>query len=539
MNELYDQLLFYVNSIWQRRWYALTVAWLLCAVGWGIVVAKPNTYTSRSQILIDTATVLRPLLEGLTVESDLKSELEVMKQTLTSSSNLAKVARMTDLDISAATPTDMERLLDSIKARTKIQTEGRYFLSISFVDTDPVRARDVVQAFTKVFIETNLGASRQEMESARQFVDRQIQAYEVELEKAEQRLAQFKKEKLGVLPDQVNYGFRIETLRNDLTVAEAELQRTLLRRDKLRRDLEAGPISNTTIQIFELEHSLEEMLTRFTERHPDVVAMRRKLDALGNTTQVGTQAAPLTADDATEAQNLPGSFGISMTDYEQAKSDLLEEEANVAIFRDRVSQLRARLSNLERSAAQIPIVEAQLAKLNRDYDVMRLKHAELLSRREKAKISRQQEVGGEGIQFQVVEPPRIPAIPDGPSRIILLTAVLVVGIGAGVAFSIVLAFVNENFSNPVQLRQAFPFPVFGTVTPIASVRQHTWQAAKSSVFAVYFVLLFAAYGGLFLVETQVGWASLPSVEFLKDLYMRVSSGTEVSGLVAIWRLDQI
>src|SRR5262249_38268675 len=156
------------------------------------VISKPSTYTASTRIFLDTATLLKPLLEGLAIEPDVNTELEVMKQTLTTRSNLEKVARITDLDITAATPVEMERLLDGLRNRTIVQTDGRFLLSISYRDTDPVRARDVVQALTRVFIDTNLGTTREEIADAEIFLDRQIAQYEKALETAEQQLVKFK-----------------------------------------------------------------------------------------------------------------------------------------------------------------------------------------------------------------------------------------------------------------------------------------------------------------------------------------------------------
>jgi uncharacterized protein involved in exopolysaccharide biosynthesis len=174
VNELYTQFLELANAVWRRRWMALLVAWIICIAGWAFVVSKPNFYTSTARLYVDTESILSPLLKGLAVEENVRPEIEVLKRSLTSRSNLEKVARLTDLDITATTPAQMQFLLNSIKSRTSLESQGLSVVSISYTDLDPVRARDVTAALTDIFIEMNLGEDREEFEDAQLFLDRQI-----------------------------------------------------------------------------------------------------------------------------------------------------------------------------------------------------------------------------------------------------------------------------------------------------------------------------------------------------------------------------
>jgi polysaccharide chain length determinant protein (PEP-CTERM system associated) len=516
LNEFYQQLIFLANAVWTRRWRALVVAWVVCALGWAFVISKPNTYTSSTRIYLDTASVLRPLLKGLAIERDVETELRMMKQTLTTRANLEKVARITDLDITATTSAQMQRLLDTLKANTTIETEGPFLLSISYRDIDATRARDVVQALSQVFIETNLGVSREEIESAELFLDRQIAQYDRALQDAEERLAKFKEDELSKLPDKGNYQFRLEDLRTELDETEAQLQRARTRQSQLRQQLDQGPASDSNTQIFEANQQLNDLLTKYTEQHPDVVALRRKIAALQE-----AEAAHTPFGSANPAANGAGS--LSLADYERIKLELNEAEAEAAVHADRAQRIRTRLNRLETLAARIPEAEAQLTRLNRDYDVLKSKHADLLARREQARISRDREVGTDRIQYEVVDPPRIPVVPDGPARSILISAVLVIAIAAGVAFAMVISYVNTAFSRAADMQQALGVAVLGTVSLVQSVRRQSWHVAKLAGFFSCTLLLVATYGLIILTERHVGWANVISDRLVHDLYSRALS----------------
>ena len=139
MHELYAQFLHLLNAVWHRRWAALGAAWLVAVLGWALVVALPNTYTSSARIFIDATSIMKPVLEGLAIDWDINLDPEVMKQTLTTRANLERVARLSDLDLTATTPAEMERLLNSLRSRTSFVNEGEYLLRLSFTDPDPAR----------------------------------------------------------------------------------------------------------------------------------------------------------------------------------------------------------------------------------------------------------------------------------------------------------------------------------------------------------------------------------------------------------------
>jgi polysaccharide chain length determinant protein (PEP-CTERM system associated) len=477
VHELYAQALHLLNAVWHRRWAALGATWLVALLGWALVVSQPNSYTSSARIFVDATSIMKPLLEGLAIDWDINLDPEVMKQTLTTRTNLERVARMTDLDLVASTPAQMEGLLDDIRSRTTVKNEATHLLRISYTDGDAARAQEVAQALTEVFLDSNLGASREKMEAAQEFLDRQIAAYERQLGEAENRLASFKQERLSALPSQQSYQFEIEQLRDELAESEAALARAQAQQARLRRELSVGPTSDVALELFETEQALEDLLTRYTERHPDVIALRRKLATLGG------ESDGAGVGEVNGTTNRRASRRAPLIDYDQIKFQLSHADADAAVYASRADSLRKRLERLEERAAQIPIAEIELAKLTRDHDVLKIKHGELLARREQARLAHEREVGTDQVEYQIVEPPRVPVVPDGPPRGVLISLVLFVAIGSGAALAFVLVHVNECFSDPTQLRRAFSLPVLGTVSAVQSRGQRTWRVAEMSSFA--------------------------------------------------------
>ena len=106
-----------IRSIWRRRWYAALVAWLFCLVGWGYVASMPNVFEAKARIYVDTDSMLRPLMRGIAMDSNLVSQIDLMQRTLLSRPNLQKVVHLADLDLVTRSPADSAEIIDDLRRR--------------------------------------------------------------------------------------------------------------------------------------------------------------------------------------------------------------------------------------------------------------------------------------------------------------------------------------------------------------------------------------------------------------------------------------
>ena len=95
----------------------------------------------------------------------------------------------------------MEQLLDDLSSDIGISsTREQDLYTIAYSNSDRELAKRVVQSLLTIFVESTLGESREETDSAQEFVGQQIKAYEAKLEAAELRLAEFKRTHIGMMP---------------------------------------------------------------------------------------------------------------------------------------------------------------------------------------------------------------------------------------------------------------------------------------------------------------------------------------------------
>ena len=86
--------------------------------------------------------------------------------------------------------------------------------------------------------------------------------------------------------------------------------------------------------------------------------------------------------------------------------------------------------------------------------------------------------------------------------------VLVVAIGAALAFGLALASVDDTFAGVHRLKQAFGLPILGGISMVYSTGEKSLRVLGLWGFGAVCLTLFAVYGGLLAIELSVG---LPNV----------------------------
>ena len=101
MAELTALLLTFFKAIGKYRWYAVAIAWVVALVGWGVVYRLPNDFQASARVYVDTQSILKPLMSGMTTTPNVEQQVMFMRRTLISRPNVERVLRMVDLDIKA------------------------------------------------------------------------------------------------------------------------------------------------------------------------------------------------------------------------------------------------------------------------------------------------------------------------------------------------------------------------------------------------------------------------------------------------------
>lgn len=491
MNDVLLMVYSYARALWRRRWLAIAVAWGVCALGWLAVLTLPDRYEATARVYVDARTALRPVLEGIAIEEDYDSQLALVREALLSRPQLEAVARATNLDAEVTDEAGMEALIRTLQQQISVvstvsqmpggQQATDTIYSISYQNTDRQMSLDVVRTLLDNFVEGTLSGNRTGANEAQSFLVRQIADLEKRLAEAEARLAEFKKRNVGMLPgeEQGDYFSRLAAEMTLLQQAETNLAVAASRREELRRQLAAarqfvpgtagsggatasGAVPDVSIRVQEAEARLEELLLRFTDKHPEVLALRQTISELKE--REARELAELARGGA--GTGAIRSLNVNPV-YQSIQTQLSQVEVELASLRGAASQHRREIAELRRFVDSAPEVEQEFARLNRDYNVQRAQYEQLVQRLERAKVSDDAAQNGI-VRFEVIEPPRAGLTPVWPKRSVFMLLVLVAGLGAGVVLSLLPAVLRPTFDDPNSLGRLTGLPVLGSVSALRS-----------------------------------------------------------------------
>ena len=526
MEDLKTEVLRHLSAIWRRKWMAVAVWWLVCIVGWGVVITMPNRYEASTRIYVDVDSLLTPLLKGLAVETDPSRYLDYLRNTLLSRPNLEKVSILADLPIDGRTPAAKDAMLAALAHNVGLtnQSTNTNLLTISYSDVDPVVAKNVVQAFLTLFSERSSGESRNNMANAQQFLNDEIARYEKLLRESEQRRAEFRNKFADVLPGAGNTVSRLTAMRQSVATLQEQYVEAVTKRNALKAELDTVPqfmsvdsspqviFSNngrvetpTEKRLDEAKHSLDTLRLRYTDQHPDVVSARQLVTALEKDVEAERKAGTASSGSRTPGANtssMPRRNQITNTVYEQLQVRLADMDSTVASLERRLSDAKTELERVEEIARTVPGVEAKAQDLDRDYDVIKRNYEELLQRRESAKLAEAADNKADKIHFRIVDPPIVPSEPSWPNRPLMYSAVLLIGFAAGAAVPFLLAQLDRSFASIAEMKAA-GLPVLGGITKVLELRSRWRHSINLMGLTACTLVLLCAYGLLFVYGARV------------------------------------
>ena len=220
---------------------------------------------------------------------------------------------------------------------------------------------------------------------------------------------------------------------------------------------------------------LDDLLLQYTEKHPDIIGTEKLLESLRARHKEELVAMAELPDDTSGASANSG--------YNEIRLALGEASATAAALQTRVKQYQERAAELEKLVDTLPEVEAELARLDRDYGLNKQQFMELLERRESARLSQEVDQKADNVKLKVIEPPRVPLTPSGPDRVKFLSLTFLGAIGFGAALAFLMSQLSPRFFSSEDLRDFAELPIMGIVGLVSSRRQKTERRMEIAVFA--------------------------------------------------------
>ena len=527
LNQVWDE----VTSAWRYRWYAFSLAAAVALLGWLGVFALQDRYEAEASVFVDTRnTSLKPVLQGLAVEQTIDTELNFVRRSLLAGPQLRRLAQAGGvLPAAGVDPRRQEQLVDAMSQRIGINvtsasgheedrnTAGSIY-HVVYQDESRERALRVVGILLDTLVNETLGGKRESSRSAQQFLEVQIKDYETRLRAAEDRLAAFKSKHIGLMPtEQGGYFAQMQTESAAAATVRTKLAAAQSRRATLLKQLHGdvaiaaagsaatasrgagGGSLDTLARIDEAQAKLDDLLLRFTDNHPDVIAARQTLEDLKK--RRATELEGLRQGDATAAAS---SRASSNPVYQSVQLALNQVDVEMADLSTELAQHETKVVELRKMVDTAPQVEAEFAQLNRDYDVNKAQYTALLASLQKARLGERADDAG-SIRFEVVQPPTSGLRPVWPMRKMLMALVLGGALAAGAALAYGLSYLHPVV--PISssgLTQLAGVPVLGEVSVAFPERARRAARVETLKLAVAACCLIAAFG-VAVILSQSGY----------------------------------
>ena len=493
MQEIVQQLIFNARGMWKFRWPALIIAWMVAVVGVIAVWRIPDQFEAAARIYVDTDSILKPLMSGLAVQPNVDQQIGMLSRTLISRPNIEKLIRMADLDLKSQSKSEQEALAERLMKGIEIRTAGGVNLySMTYRDNEQDKAKRVIQSMVSIFVESGLGASRKDTDSAKTFLTEQIKTFEAKLEEAEARMKEFRLRNLDrQSADGKDAATRLGEISSQLDAARLQLREAEKARDSAKRQLAeargqapssalpnlllprgetpgAPAVSTPEIdsRIDAQKRNLDSLLQRYTEKHPDVTSTRRLIADLDE--QKKKEVVELQRKAALQPAGVGPNAAMESLAAQELGRMLASAEVQSAAIQARVDEYASRYAQIRESLKTAPQIESEASQLNRDYAITKKNYEDLVARRQSAVMSGELDVASGVAEFRLIDPPRVNPKPVSPNRPLLLPLVLVASIGMGLFFSFAASQLRPTFGSADDLRLRTGLPLLGVVSMLTT-----------------------------------------------------------------------
>lgn len=511
----------YLGILRRRHLHFLIPMFLGWIVVWVASWILPPKYVSTTLILVEQPTMPKDYVTP-NVNDDLQERMQSITQQILSRTNLLQIIDQFHLytrkhaepspdDKVAAMRKDID--IELVRdARNQITA-----FNVSYTSRDPYVAQTVTGELTNLFINQNLEVRQQQSEDTTQFLETQLEAARKDLAAQEDKIRDFKALHPGELPAQVTSNIQIlQGLQTQLQTEEdalntARQQRVYLQAmaDQYRatqgaaRSSDGTPVGLPAIdeQLQKLRAQLSDLLSRYTDRHPDVKKLKQEIarnEALRNQLLENPKGAATDGHDPSGQATDTTRVAILAPIESQLRSNQLEvnnREHAIATLKAKVEDYQARLN-------QEPIREQQLADLTRGYDQSKTNYDELLKKKNDSKMATSMELLQQGERFHVMDPPSLPQKPDFPNRLKFCGIGLGIGLALGLGVAGAFEMLDDRLYTAKEIKKLLPMEVIGeipsieTVSDVNHAKWRMWLGWATACFVFATILIGSAFSYL-------------------------------------------
>jgi len=536
----------YLGVVRRRRWYFLLPAALILATATVLAFTLPPTYRSTGKILIEQQEIPQEWVPA-TVTSFADQRIQAMSQRVLTTANLTRVVEKFHLYTKErqreGTEAVVQRMrddfnVDMISAKVRDPRTGRsgvatIAFSVSFDHRSPVVAQKVANDLVSLYLEENVKTRTQAVADTTRFLEEEAKKLGAQLADMEARIADFKRKNMGRLPEQQDLNIQlmqraeqalVETQR---TIRSLEDRKTFLesalaqmRNRPVAVDGSGGTAAPETV-LYTLRMRYASLSGIYAEDHPDLVRLRRQIEALergvagGGQADTGTRLESLRKEllalqeryseehpdvvrlrneisqlekQAGQKEQVPLPDGAESPVLVKTRAELKTVESELQSAHRQADKYTAMVKSIEQRLSDTPTAEQQYRKLVRDHENLLVKYREIRDKQSTARVAESLEEERKGERFSLIEPPQLPEEPIKPNRPVILVLGLMASLMGGLGTVVTREMVDDKVRRARAVVSATGVPVLAIIPRIeTSQEQRRARLTKLWVLAAFVV----------------------------------------------------
>ncbi len=469
------------KRVLRRYWWILPISiGLLTLLGWVGSQVLPKRYTSQTLVLVEQPSVPTKYVEPVVTE-DLNHRLATMQEQILSRTRLQPIIEKFGLYPNERGSMHIDDLVEklrsdiSIKPVEAMQGTGPHQLPgfyISATFNNPNLAQQICTEITSMFLEQNARQTEQQATRTTNFLGEQLTEAKKKLDEQDAKLADFKRQYLGSLPEegQANLsmlmGMNTQLEANTQALSRAQQDKafneSLLGQEeanwKLRQTGGQNP-ETADQQLTVLQDQLTTLLGRYTPDHPDVLKLQSQIAEMKKR-MAEPAKTPAPTPGAQSAHEPP--------QIQQLRAKLRQDDLNIASLMQQQAQIQAQTRQLQGRVQSTPMVEQQYKEMTRNYETANEFYKELLKKSQSSTMATNLVHEQDSEQFRVYDPPSLPTKPSFPNKGYFVGGGSGLGFLTGLGILFLLAMMDKTIHTERDAELYLKLPVL-TVVPTLAV----------------------------------------------------------------------
>lgn len=417
-----------VKRALRKYWWILPACILgLGAITVAVATQLPKQYTSQTLVLVSRPTVAPDIVKPVVTE-DLTQRLAAMKGQILSRTRLEPVIEKFNLYSEDRSKLHMEDLIDRLRttiaitpleAMPGIQYANLPGFSVNVTFNNPQLAQQICTEITSMFMEQDQRDIDNKARRTMSFISQQLDEAKAKLDEQDAKLAEFKRQHIGLLPEEdqrnlsilgsLNAGLDATTQAMTRTQQDKSFNETLLSQEETswKASQKGENPESLEDQLRARQEQLTILRSRYTEAHPDVAKLKSEIEDLKKK-----------IEDAPNSSDLPKpAKSTEPPQIQQLRVKIQQAEASYDDLVKRQAKIQDQIKVIEGHIEASPMVELQLKELTRNYQTAQDFYNDLLRKSETTVMSSQLVHQQEGEHFSVLDPASLPNSPSFPKML--------------------------------------------------------------------------------------------------------------------------